>query len=487
MRWRTLWITHICGRDFLPLLVLFGLCSGDAYGAKYTPIGYDVSGARFTPSVSFEPVPLNTSTAPGATLPVSLTAFRSLSVATSRGDSVKLPLRIVTKLNPLGLGLTLGPMVLAELAQMYPVAKLVDGRIVMPSERSVQSPSGIREFCMSLAQLLVESGPFGTPGQPISSGSVRYCREFPLSIGPASPAVHRKTERGEWAYQGAHYPMVTRERLTYGDPIGIYIWRGSSASTFDPSDADLDALGGAKVADVLVNQAIRKVLEDASKRASLESASLGYASAAVQVTQSDPVVSKSSVTAPDGTTTTTTTTTKISVIPSPANDGTFDLEESSSSTVTTLTANGTSTTSSGGGSSTSVSTSSVSSGTTSSQPTTSTSTSTSTSTAGSTGTSSGTTTSTDVFTGPQTQTPTTISFDSVTNLELPRIPLPTFDMPSLNGGGSCPAPLGISVHGKSLSVSFKPVCDFAAGIRGLVIGVAVIIAAYIAVGARRDG
>ncbi len=55
------------------------------------------------------------------------------------------------------------------------------------------------------------------------------------------------------------------------------------------------------------------------------------------------------------------------------------------------------------------------------------------------------------------------------------------------GGGSCPAPKTVQVHGFQLSMPFDLLCDFAAGIRPVVIGLAWLAAAFTFMGiGRRD-
>jgi len=79
------------------------------------------------------------------------------------------------------------------------------------------------------------------------------------------------------------------------------------------------------------------------------------------------------------------------------------------------------------------------------------------------------------------------------------IPFPWLDgqMPSSSegqwssglGNGSCPAPKSVSVgvggYSASLEISFKPLCDFALLIRGIVLAVSAVVSAYIIAGVRR--
>ncbi|MEX5404625.1 virulence factor TspB C-terminal domain-related protein [Stenotrophomonas sp. WED208] len=57
------------------------------------------------------------------------------------------------------------------------------------------------------------------------------------------------------------------------------------------------------------------------------------------------------------------------------------------------------------------------------------------------------------------------------------------------GGGSCPAAkvvtIGVGPVSTSVSFEFKPLCDFAQMIRGLVIACAALAAAYIVSGVRK--
>jgi len=55
------------------------------------------------------------------------------------------------------------------------------------------------------------------------------------------------------------------------------------------------------------------------------------------------------------------------------------------------------------------------------------------------------------------------------------------------GGGSCPAPKTVQVHGFQLSMPFDLLCDFASGIRPVVIGLAWLAAAFTFMGLGRRG
>nr|OQW41371.1 MAG: hypothetical protein A4S08_12600 [Proteobacteria bacterium SG_bin4] len=54
------------------------------------------------------------------------------------------------------------------------------------------------------------------------------------------------------------------------------------------------------------------------------------------------------------------------------------------------------------------------------------------------------------------------------------------------GSGSCPSPRSVDYHYGSLSLTFQPACDFAEGIRPIVLILAGFVAMYIIIGAARD-
>ncbi len=58
-------------------------------------------------------------------------------------------------------------------------------------------------------------------------------------------------------------------------------------------------------------------------------------------------------------------------------------------------------------------------------------------------------------------------------------------VPTMSAGGSCPAPKTATVHGRSLSLSWQPVCDLAVGVRPVVLVVAWIGAAVMVFGVGR--
>ena len=69
-------------------------------------------------------------------------------------------------------------------------------------------------------------------------------------------------------------------------------------------------------------------------------------------------------------------------------------------------------------------------------------------------------------------------------LEEQRIPM-SFQPYGSSRGGSCPAPRQASFFGRSLTISYQPICDFATMIRPLIIALAYFSAALIFVGAAR--
>lgn len=71
-------------------------------------------------------------------------------------------------------------------------------------------------------------------------------------------------------------------------------------------------------------------------------------------------------------------------------------------------------------------------------------------------------------------------------LETKEIDMSSIVLRELPSDNSCPAPLYFTVGGKTIPISFEPICEYASAFRPLVIAAAWLSAAFIIVGARKD-
>lgn len=71
-------------------------------------------------------------------------------------------------------------------------------------------------------------------------------------------------------------------------------------------------------------------------------------------------------------------------------------------------------------------------------------------------------------------------------LETKEIDMSSIVLRELPSDNSCPAPLYFTVGGKTIPISFEPICEYASAFKPLVIAVAWLSTAFIIVGARKD-
>ena len=78
-------------------------------------------------------------------------------------------------------------------------------------------------------------------------------------------------------------------------------------------------------------------------------------------------------------------------------------------------------------------------------------------------------------------------FGSVSDSELERKELEgTVSPVDMGGGGQCPAPVGVTVRGSRIELSFEPACDYARAIRPIILALAWLTAGFILIGAVRE-
>ena len=72
-------------------------------------------------------------------------------------------------------------------------------------------------------------------------------------------------------------------------------------------------------------------------------------------------------------------------------------------------------------------------------------------------------------------------------LEVKELPVNTSYTPWGSSNSTCPSPRTIPIFDKTISISYQPICDFVLMLRPLIIGMALVSAAFIIGGFRRSG